>query len=91
MAKQRRLRPWQEKASEAGHQGDKSKHDASDEATLQWGGRTCEVVAEDFLGSFTLQLNRQWGLWHNTSKGSLVHLYKTGGDVIFCEFTPILS
>ncbi len=74
MAKQRRLRRRLEELSEAGHEGDKSEHDASDEAILQRGGCTCEVVAEDFLCSFTLQLNRQWGFWHNTP----IRLYKTG-------------
>ncbi len=74
MVKQRRRL---EELSEAGHEGDKSEHDASEETVLQGGGRTCEVVAEDLL-IFTFQLNRQWGLWHNTPKGSRIHLYKTG-------------
>ncbi len=78
MAKQRRLRRRLKELSEAGHDGSKNEHDASDKAILQGGGRTCEVVAEDFLCSFTLQLNRQWGLWHNTPKGSRIHRYKTG-------------
>ncbi len=78
MAKQRRLRRRLEELSEAGHDSSKNEHDASDETILQGGGRICEMVAEDFLSLFTLQLNRQWGLWHNTLKSSRIHRYKTG-------------
>ncbi len=45
MAKQRWLRRRLEQLSEAGHDGSKNEHDASGEAILQGGGRTCEVVA----------------------------------------------
>ncbi len=78
MAKQRRLRRRLEELSKIRHDGGKSEHDASDEAILQGGGRTCEVVAEDFLCIFTFQLNRQWGPRYHTLKGSLIHIYKTG-------------
>ncbi len=78
LAKQRRLWRRPEKLSETGHESGKSEYEASDETVLQGGGRTCEVVAEDFLSLFTLQLNRQWGTRHHTLKGSLIHIYKTG-------------
>ncbi len=73
LAKQRRLRRRQEELSEAGYESGKSEYEASDESILQRGGRTCEVIAEDLL-IFTFQLNRQWGLWHNTPKDSRFHL-----------------
>ncbi len=74
MVKQRRRL---EELSEAGHDGSKNEHDASDETILQGGCHICEVVADDFICTRTLQLNRQWGLWHNTLKGSLIYIYKT--------------
>ncbi len=78
MSKQRRLRRLLAQLSQAFHDGDKKENDASGEAILQGGCRTCEVIAENFLCSFTPQFKRQWGLRHNTIEGSPIHRYKTG-------------
>ncbi len=77
MPKQRRLRRRLVQLSEAFHDGGKNEYDASDEAILQGGCRTCEGIAENVLCSFTPQLKRQWGLRHNTIEGSPIHRYKT--------------